>query len=321
MITRFLSLVTVLGLWSALAPHHAIAESDDGLEVLEFPDGSTFTTHGVDPVMDLLPVMVTAGSDDVACVDVLASHFEVILARPAQFPAPSEQRLEAVRTAVYRASAYLAEEGRKHVSGSQLALPVLCDEAMAGVAVVPVMLPTSADADSASSIIGDLRRLGYRDRRAKYLIFYDDCISLGDDRPCFSGGQATYVADDRPGSKNKNNHGPSYAIDYGGGTDPDPNWQVLLHEAGHTMGAVQHSAPNASGAAHCNDGQDIMCYADGGPTSQYDPYVCLIGAFDCNGDDYFNLAPAPGSYLDSHWNLGAPANRYLVCLRPICWPE
>jgi hypothetical protein len=51
-----------------------------------------------------------------------------------------------------------------------------------------------------------------------------------------------------------------------------------------------------------------MCYADGGPKNAMStPCPVLTGiigaAFDCGQDDYFNPAPAPGSYLATHWNV------------------
>lgn len=295
-----------LTVWSGSAAGDPYA----ALETIHLSDGSSFTTHGVDPVLDAaLPVLLTADRADVACVEPRDPHFEVIAAAPGRVPDAAVA--QALRTSVYRASAYLAEEGRKHAP-IQLALPVLCDAA-GDVLVDRIALPTPATADSARTIISDLRRLGHRDKAAKYLVFYDDCVSLDEERTCFSGGQATLELDDRPGPRNRNNRGPSYAIDFGGGSDPEPSWTTLLHEAAHTMGAVQLSAPHTTGRGHCTDGQDIMCYQDH-PGADYDPYVCVVGAFDCNSDDYFDPTPAPGSYLDTHWNLGRDTNHYLVDL-------
>lgn len=86
---------------------------------------------------------------------------------------------------------------------------------------------------------------------------------------------------------------------------------VTVHEMAHTIGAVQLGAPHSTGAYHCNDEQDLMCYNDGGPKGSMQTQSCpsldgslgFYSEFDCNGDDYFNPNPAPGSYLASHWNL------------------
>ncbi|HET6405216.1 MAG TPA: hypothetical protein VFH78_11250, partial [Candidatus Thermoplasmatota archaeon] len=96
--------------------------------------------------------------------------------------------------------------------------------------------------------------------------------------------------------------------------------EVILHEMTHGMGGVQMSAPHSSGGWHCNDGWDIMCYADGGSTSQYGTTCQSVGftwsgasqPYDCGNDDYFHPSPAPGSYLDTHWNVGADYNRFLA---------
>jgi hypothetical protein len=47
-----------------------------------------------------------------------------------------------------------------------------------------------------------------------------------------------------------------------------------------------------------------MCYSDA-PTLKVTvscPVTQSIFTLDCNGDDYFSLNPAPGSYLSTHWN-------------------
>jgi hypothetical protein len=106
--------------------------------------------------------------------------------------------------------------------------------------------------------------------------------------------------------------------------------EVALHEASHNLGAVQLSSPNSSGAGHCNDLYDLMCYEDGGPgfpfidsecdgsaSAPLDPYGPDFQAWDCGRDDYFNVAPDPGSYLDTHWNL---ARSPFLCTLASCSP-
>jgi hypothetical protein len=91
-----------------------------------------------------------------------------------------------------------------------------------------------------------------------------------------------------------------------GGDTTDAS-DYMLHEITHTLGAVQDSAPHASGASHCWDEHDVMCYADGGPYYQNGGAPQTLcnqteQAYDCGQDDYFNYSPAPGSYLATHWN-------------------
>ena len=80
--------------------------------------------------------------------------------------------------------------------------------------------------------------------------------------------------------------------------------EVALHEVSHTLGAVQMSSPNSSGAGHCNDQYDVMCYDDGGPGSLFvdpncdgdisappDSYSEDSQAWDCNKDDSSTSPP------------------------------
>lgn len=87
----------------------------------------------------------------------------------------------------------------------------------------------------------------------------------------------------------------------------------MLHEITHNLGAVQNSAPNTSAAGHCDDRYDVMCYPDGGSSySETTPCpkvngVVMDETYDCGGNDYFNVNPATGSYLDTGWNTYASA--------------
>lgn len=106
-----------------------------------------------------------------------------------------------------------------------------------------------------------------------------------------------------------------------------PLYAVFLHEYAHTLGAVALDAPHSTGGWHCNDGPDVMCYADGGPTDRQrlrcpeerDQTRDLGAAveqnhffFDCNNDDYFHPLPPPGSWLEDHHNIGARTNPYIA---------
>jgi hypothetical protein len=92
------------------------------------------------------------------------------------------------------------------------------------------------------------------------------------------------------------------------GANPDGWWpEGLLHELTHNLGAVGETAPHASLYGHCYDGRDVMCYDDGGlpqPLTTGCPLIpgVMNQVFDCGGDDYFNVAPAAGTYLAAKWN-------------------
>jgi hypothetical protein len=175
-----------------------------------------------------------------------------------------------------------------------------------------------------AEVVRAMKAAGYSSSHRVYLIFAD---SIGSAFPY--GGKATTDDDDRRTSSNLNNIGPGYAmVD---GVEKGWEYSVLalgaLHELGHALGAVQCSAPHSScrpahevGHHHCWDEYDVMCYDDGGsyywgsdrvdgtaddrePVTRCSETSSLAAQWDCGKDDYFNIAPAAGSYLATHWNL------------------
>lgn len=97
---------------------------------------------------------------------------------------------------------------------------------------------------------------------------------------------------------------------------------VFMHENGHNMGAVNNDAPYASGAGHCREEWDVLCYDDDGPLVNQlgivthcgmppSPYL-RRGWFDCAYNDYYYAGiPPAGNYLYNHWNVGWCWNRFL----------
>jgi hypothetical protein len=154
-----------------------------------------------------------------------------------------------------------------------------------------------------------------------------DYVVYADGLPSQAAGSADLVLDDRPGPENDNNTGGRVAVIWGqggsdflGGVGDDERRAAVLHEIGHLLGGVQLSAPHSTGAGHCTDGWDIMCYADGGPHDAQS-YPCPgdpgHAEFDCNHDDYFSPAPAASSYLATHWNA---YNSAFLCPVAECAP-
>ncbi len=159
--------------------------------------------------------------------------------------------------------------------------------------VLHVVLSSSGD-DTFSNTVNELKALGHDRADRKYLIWMDANVYCG---------LAMISTDDSPGQDNANNGArPLYGrVDSGcwGQTA-----SVELHELVHTLGGVQKSAPHATPGHHCTDNADRMCYNDGSglPMTQDCPSA-HERLLDCNFDDYFNPSPAPGSYLDTHWNV------------------
>ncbi|MEV7598354.1 RICIN domain-containing protein [Kitasatospora sp. NPDC089797] len=141
---------------------------------------------------------------------------------------------------------------------------------------------------------------GFDRKDRKYMMFTDAKVYCG---------IGTFAGDERSGQDNLSNFGPSY-----GRTDSGC-WggHTAAHEIGHNLGAVNNSAPNSSKGGHCTDTWDLMCYSD----APYYPKMRVVcpdrahdDRLDCSHDDYYNTAPAPGSYLATHWNVAD--NRFLI---------
>ena len=104
------------------------------------------------------------------------------------------------------------------------------------------------------------------------------------------------------------------------GTTSRSHVDTAIHEISHNLGAVQRSAPHRSASWHCIDEADILCYDDDGSGGFATYTACNSSTgqlYDCNRDDYFNPAPAAGSYLATHWNL---YNSVFMCPVDSCAP-
>ncbi|MGI8810643.1 MAG: fibronectin type III domain-containing protein [Acidimicrobiales bacterium] len=116
-------------------------------------------------------------------------------------------------------------------------------------------------------------------------------------------GIGEFFGDDRFGAQNLDNGPASLVSRVDSGCWGNPGELAEGHELFHTLGAVQHSAPHATGGAHCSDEVDRMCGVDGTGVVLTTPCPTRHeNLFDCNHDDYFHTNPAPGSYLATHWN-------------------
>lgn len=271
--------------------------------ILRYPDGSRAFTHGPDVYAEdtrneiQMPAPVAP-----RCVASTESrHSRLLIVHPLG-STPGAGLEGEVRTMVEKANAQLRLDSSER--GVQAEFIFRCDGA-GRVEATHVDSQFTSPSDF-RTITVELKQKGFTEDQVKYWVFYD-----GSNVVPLIAGQATMYNDDQAGAANENLQGGSFALTWG--QDGDWGASVMMHENGHNLGAVQDSSPNTSGAGHCNDGKDIMCYGDGGPQSAYTETTCSDRFYyDCRGDDYFNVAPAPGSYLASHWNVGSSVNDYLL---------
>lgn len=280
-----------------------------GFEVV-LPDGARFVTHGPDPVPGhLTGAHFPAQPRAPACVhDPLAErHGLVIYAHPASKPNRGDELRHELQDMVALANGLLHREAVE-TGAASLDYRMLCESGEVRVDVVT--LPFTTGRSNVETlvdyyrIVAALRALGYDNPMAKYWIWYDDPSG------CACAGVADAVTDSARNHVNPANAGPNYAITFGyRGVD---GAFVMMHENAHNIGAVSNLAPHSSGGGHCNDGLDIMCYADGGSKSDYTSWACRDRIyFDCHHDTYFHARPAAGSYLANRWNIGSPLNRFV----------
>jgi hypothetical protein len=171
--------------------------------------------------------------------------------------------------------------------------------------------------DNFSRVASAVRaRVDYSQGPRNVFIVADDLT----DSDVYGTGEVLPTAD-QAGPANTHNAGDFAAIMWArASTTPDATGRqptVALHEMTHNLGGVAWSAPHTTHKdgesaqySHCWDGEDVMCYPDGSNMAHaYDASICPQAAgaipqtFDCGHDDYYNPAPAAGSYLASHWNV------------------
>ncbi len=175
-----------------------------------------------------------------------------------------------------------------------------------------IALSTPLGSSNFDSIITDMTNQHHSSNLAHYWIWTDGNPEAG----LGYAGQSTIEDDNSASASNSINSNFEFSVNYGFASN-DSGAQIFAHENGHAMGAVQLSAPDSTGLWHCTDGYDVMCYNDGGPKGgRYSNSACSPAPngtliFDCKFNDYFNPAPAAGSYLATHWNVAGAYNHWL----------
>lgn len=171
-------------------------------------------------------------------------------------------------------------------------------------------------------IVDDLQPLlGAQPGQRDFLVFVD---GIANDRAAITGPSP---ADDSPAGPSWQ-VGGKYSVVFDNPFSFDLSQafgRLGLHELFHAFGAVQATAPHYGGGGHCTERQDLMCDPGfGGPiVCDFRDYPTIDwdtpeGRLDCGGDDYFNPAPGPGSYLTTHWNT---YNSPFLCDVGTCVPD
>jgi hypothetical protein len=180
-------------------------------------------------------------------------------------------------------------------------------DASCHLVVQRVQLSSTGD-DSYGNTVNELQSVGLNRTDRKYLVLVDANIYCG---------IASLYQDDSASLTNINNTGSGYArVDNACWGLANP---IEAHEVMHLLGGVQNSAPHSTGAGHCTDRYDRMCYADSSTvtTTFTCPDYSHERLFDCNHDDYYSTNPQAGSYLATHWNTASSS--YLESVAPDAW--
>lgn len=275
-------------------------------EVFSSDGRSMGLTHGMDQGCSGCPepMMSAAASRTTHCVDGLPDehYVHVLYARAKDDTDRYATMLPTIRDLVASANAMVDDAAI--YSGDRLSIRTLCanGELVVDNAVLDI---TMSETDFAT-IVDNLTKMGYNDFRQKYWVYFDDAGAC----PCAGVGHIYF---DETGSvDNLNNAKPGESVPMFAVIFDQQGVRAMLHELGHTLGAVQDGAPTSTLAGHCIDGRDIMCYNDGGPRgSLFSTNVCPIEVFDCGGNTYCNAYPSPGSYLATRWQACSRVSRFL----------
>jgi len=249
------------------------------------------------------------------------AQIKVVYAFAADRPNRAGGWMDALQANVAIVNRYLSAQAGG-TKGLRFDMGTRCGPQYADIQIVALPGAHASYVDNFRAVAQEVQRaLGDQGGPRNAVVLADGLSSIGTERGLAE--TVTGAAGEKAGPDNPHNNGALTAVVFtrDGGEAPGPGangfWpEGFLHEITHTLGAVQWGAPHSTQPAgqqnpaygHCWQGVDVMCYAeDQGAASQLvndcGPVAGAITvSFDCGRDDYFSPAPAPGSYLATHWN-------------------
>jgi hypothetical protein len=262
----------------------------------------------------------TAG-DNAPVTPVARAQFKVVYAYAADRPDRFAGWKDALQANVAIAQRFLsAQDGG--TKGVRFDMGTGCGPQYVDIQVVQLPGARAAYADNFSAIASAVQSALGAAGGPRNVVVLADGLS-GSAQEYGLGETVMGPSGERQGSANIHNRGGLTSILFsrdGASAPGGARWgwwpEGFLHELTHNLGAVQWGAPHSTqplgGSSpqygHCWQGADVMCYVEDAAAAHPMQQDCagLPGAipqnYDCGRDDYFNPAPAAGSYLASHWN-------------------
>ncbi len=313
--TKRPALLRLLGaalLLTAVGPAQALAGNGDGLKAHKVKDGKVMYSHGADPRVPGLTrqdAYVGLTPDAPVCVGSTERRTLVVYAHPSDVPNNYGAAVGTIRNSVDLANAKLRQQGFdrwRDTAWEYTTWPELAVQCSGGLTEVGYVALTAqsaelTQADAFTKISTQVQQVygGISDTNPRRYLVYVDAPVSG-----YCGQGSVYNNDQLSTTNPHYRNGGLVAAVY------QPCWSgsTALHEWLHNAGAVQTSAPHTTGAFHCTDGLDVMCYADGGARAgEYSEAFCTASVeIDCGRNDYFDARRSyvVGSYLATHWNVG-----------------
>jgi hypothetical protein len=261
------------------------------------------------------------GGDNGPVTPAAKAQFKVVYAYAADRPNRFAGWKDALQANIAIVQRFLsAQDGG--TKGLRFDMGTACGPQFVDIQSVQLPGARAAYADNFSAIAGAVQRaLGAAGGPRNALVLADGLS--GSAQEYGLGETVMGTTGERQGSANIHNRGGLTSILFsrdGAAAPGTARWgwwpEGFLHEMTHNLGAVQWGAPHSTqplgGSSpqygHCWQGADVMCYVEDGGAAHGMQQDCagLPGAipqnYDCGRDDYFNPAPAAGSYLATHWN-------------------